>query len=138
MSNVDNLVPQNKRTKSEQRKIAQKGGIASGKARKRKKQLKEIVKIFLEQLPSSEKARKKLKEAGFEEDEMTNQALLVLTTFKQAMKGNMRAIEFLRDMSGENPYLELKAKEFKWKKEQVKEGKVIGNIPIVLVDDVNE
>ena len=38
--NDENLKPQNKRTKSEQREIARKGGIASGKSRRLKKPLR--------------------------------------------------------------------------------------------------
>lgn len=40
--NIDNLKPQNKRTKEEQRKIARMGGEASGKARAEKKKLSEF------------------------------------------------------------------------------------------------
>ena len=38
----ENLIPQNKRTKAEQREIARKGGVASGKARREKKLLSEF------------------------------------------------------------------------------------------------
>ena len=45
--NDRNLIPMNKRTPSEQREITRKGGIESGKARRRKKTLKDISKMFL-------------------------------------------------------------------------------------------
>ena len=49
MSNKkDNLIPQDKRTKSEQREIAQKGGIASGKARREKADLRKMAQTFLD------------------------------------------------------------------------------------------
>lgn len=38
----ENLVPQNRRTKEEQKNIARKGGIASGEARREKKRLSTI------------------------------------------------------------------------------------------------
>ena len=38
-----NLIPQNKRTKEEQRKIARMGGIASGKARREKQKKQQIL-----------------------------------------------------------------------------------------------
>ena len=41
MANEENLIPFNERTESEQRQIAQKGGIASGAARRRKRSMKE-------------------------------------------------------------------------------------------------
>jgi len=43
MANEENLIPQNKRTKSEQRKIAQKGGVASGEARRKKADLRRVL-----------------------------------------------------------------------------------------------
>ena len=42
MANEQNLRPQSMRTKSEQREVARKGGIASGEARREKKRLSEI------------------------------------------------------------------------------------------------
>lgn len=48
MINLQNLKPQNTRTKEEQREIARKGGIASGKARKEKKLVSDMVRSFLE------------------------------------------------------------------------------------------
>ena len=56
MAANDNLIPQNKRTKEEQREIARKGGIASGKARKERKTLKEELLLLLE----DEKIQKEL------------------------------------------------------------------------------
>lgn len=48
MANEQNLKPQNTRTKSERRKIAQKGGIASGKALLAKKTASEYAIAALE------------------------------------------------------------------------------------------
>jgi len=42
------LIPMNKRTKEEQKRIATQGGISSGIARKKKKELKERFKLGLE------------------------------------------------------------------------------------------
>ena len=44
---VKNLIPQNKRTKDEQSKIARMGGIASGEARREKKRISQIYADFL-------------------------------------------------------------------------------------------
>ena len=46
MANEQNLKPQNQRTKSEQRKIAQMGGIASGEKRRHQRDLREAVKAL--------------------------------------------------------------------------------------------
>ncbi|MFR1359072.1 MAG: hypothetical protein ACLSBB_17925 [Ruthenibacterium lactatiformans] len=50
MSNEKNLVPFTERTESEQRAIQQKGGIASGAARRRKRSLKEAADVYLSYL----------------------------------------------------------------------------------------
>jgi len=48
---IDNLVPQSERTKEEQRKIARMGGIASGEARRAKRDMRERMKMMLEEKP---------------------------------------------------------------------------------------
>lgn len=45
----ENLIPQNQRTKEEQREIARMGGIASGEARRKKREIAEIARMVLEQ-----------------------------------------------------------------------------------------
>ena len=46
MANIENLKPLNERTKEEQREIAKKGGISSGKARRRKADLRKAIQIM--------------------------------------------------------------------------------------------
>lgn len=60
--NEQNLTPQNRRTKSEQREIAKQGGIASGKARREKKAMRELLEDALAKVIKSktgEQATKK-------------------------------------------------------------------------------
>lgn len=60
--NEENLISQDKRTKSEQRKIAKQGGIASGKARREKKAMRELLEDALAKViksKSGEEATKK-------------------------------------------------------------------------------
>lgn len=60
--NEQNLTPQNRRTKSEQREIAKQGGIASGKARREKKAMRELLEDALAKViksKSGEEATKK-------------------------------------------------------------------------------
>lgn len=63
MSNEKNLIPFNKRTESEQREIAQQGGIASGKARRRKRSMKEAADYYLS-LPETDRRRGAVEDAG--------------------------------------------------------------------------
>lgn len=55
----EDLIPQNKRTKAEQKKIAQMGGIASGKARRKKADLRKAMQEALEQTFTDKKGEKR-------------------------------------------------------------------------------
>ena len=81
--NNENLIPLNKRTKSERREIARKGGIASGEKRRAQKMLQEEMLSILEH-PT---LRKQICQALIE----------------KAIKGNVHAFEIIRDIIGENP-----------------------------------
>lgn len=52
---VENLVPQNMRTKDRQREIARKGGIASGKARQEKRRIVDALVKMLREKPNGSK-----------------------------------------------------------------------------------
>jgi hypothetical protein len=64
MANEKNLIPQNMRTKEEQRKIARQGGIASGVVRKEKKLMSQIYAEFLEKEHDVEVGGEKKKLSG--------------------------------------------------------------------------
>jgi len=55
----EDLIPQNKRTKDEQKKIARMGGIASGKARRKKADLRKAMQEALEQTFTDKKGQKR-------------------------------------------------------------------------------
>lgn len=97
MANEENLKPQNKRTKSEQREIAKMGGKASGKARRKKANLKNALNTILTAEATSKTAQI-LEELGFEN---TNEMAIMLSLTQQAMKGNVRAIELINKMANE-------------------------------------
>lgn len=89
MANEQNLrVP----TSSEARKNGQKGGIASGEARRSKKLLRECLEILLE---------KEMK--GKNGETMSGAEALATKLFAEAMKGNVKAFEVLRDTAGQKP-----------------------------------
>lgn len=58
--NHSNLIPNTERTPEELREMGRKGGIASGKARRRKKQLKEVVEILTDDFLCSEEGKELL------------------------------------------------------------------------------
>lgn len=55
MANEENLIPANKRSESEVREIGRKGGIASGKARNKRKEQIELLKRLLDEPSKSGK-----------------------------------------------------------------------------------
>ena len=90
MANEQNLKPANKRTKSEHREIARKGGVASGKARRKKANLKKAFETILQADVASQNVKKQLEELGFA---TTNEMALAMVMMQKAMKGNVRAFE---------------------------------------------
>lgn len=88
--NKKNLIPNSQRTPEELREMTRKGGIASGKARRKKADLKKAMQTLLSMDVASEKSKQQLEELGVE---ATNEMLLAFATFQQAVKGNQRAVE---------------------------------------------
>lgn len=82
-NNEENLVSLADRTTEEQREIARKGGIASGKARKERKTMKEELLLLLSQGDTQEK--------------------ISLALLQEALNGNVKAYETIRDTVGEKP-----------------------------------
>lgn len=76
--NPQNLIPLNQRTKEEQRRIQEMGGIASGEARSFKKLLSEIGK-----------------ECASEKSSMEKKEFVARKLYELAGKGNLKAIELL-------------------------------------------
>lgn len=93
----ENLIPFNERTEEEQRKIQRKGGIASGKARREKADLKKKVNQILEMDVFSPQLKEMLEEKGLS---ATNQTAVATVLLQKALKGDMRAIELLAKMNG--------------------------------------
>lgn len=102
MANENNLIPTNERTKDEQREIAQKGGIASGEARRAKKTLRERVKMFGE-LKVDGKARKAMLDVGITDEDCDRFTQAAVSLFQKAMKGDVAAFNAIRDIIGEKP-----------------------------------
>lgn len=98
-----NLKPVNTRTKEEARKISQKGGIASGKARKAKKDAKEAAQMVLYETLISTKGKQALKEQGIElntKEEVYGIAGLMAGLLAQGMKGNAKSAKLLLEVAG--------------------------------------
>ena len=97
MAGIDNLIPNEKRTPEERRRNARKAGIASGKARREKADLKKKVNEILAMDVFSPQLKETLEEKGLS---ATNQTAIVTVLLQKALKGDMRAIELLAKMNG--------------------------------------
>lgn len=117
--NESNLVSLADRTTEEKRKIAIKGGIASGEARREKKAMKEQIKLLLSLPLKDKKAIKQLETLGIDTENIDNQMAMVIAMWQTALKGgkgSVAAATFLRDTVGEKPIEEVeitgKSKKF--------------------------
>ena len=90
MANEKNLIPNSQRTPKELRAMARKGGINSGKARRKKANLKKAFEVILEADVKSDKVKRQLEKMGFE---ATNEMALAMVMMQKAMKGDVRAFE---------------------------------------------
>lgn len=89
----DNLKPFGKgRSKEEAREAGRKGGIASGKARRQKKELKECCEAVLQNVIKNK--------AG---EELSGAEAMVLAQFQKALRGDAKAFELIRDTAGQKP-----------------------------------
>lgn len=87
MANEENLRPV--QSKSEARERGRNGGIKSGEARREKRKMCEILEILLS------------KNAG--NSDMSCKEAILVRAIKQAIDGDPRAREFIRDTIGEKP-----------------------------------
>lgn len=85
MANEQNLKPLNKRTKSEQREIAKKAGIASGKARKQKKYIKENLEELMSMDLKDIKLQENMRNFGILEEDMDIQQAISVSLVQQAL-----------------------------------------------------
>lgn len=80
------------RTTEEQREIARMGGIASGRARAEKRDLRKALELLLEQTFTDKKGVTR-----------TGAQALVEKLFAAAMSGNVKAFEVIRSTVGQDP-----------------------------------
>lgn len=99
MANERNLVPNSARTPSERRENASKAGIASGKARRRKKSMKQKMQLLLS-LPAADNDQAELSAMGVDPDDMDNEMVLVKALFIAAAAGDTRAFDRIQDVLG--------------------------------------
>ena len=92
MANPENLIPNEQRTPAERRENARKAGRASGESRRRRKAMREAFDELL--------SREFTDKEGNTTDGVT---ALVTRVYQKALKGDMKAVQFIRDTVGEMP-----------------------------------
>lgn len=119
MANENNLIPVTERSKEEARALSSKGGKASGVTRRRKKTMKDAMNLLLA-LPVDDANRAKMERLGIDPSIADNQMLMLIAAFQQAIKGNVRAMEFIKEITGSSAMTELDKTRLKLEKEKVK------------------
>lgn len=106
MANEQNLIPNSERTPSELREQTRRAGIASGKARREKKLIRETIEQILS-MPYKAGNIDELKDIQGLVDalgaNLTVQEMICVQLAKKAMKGDTKAAEYLRDTAGQKP-----------------------------------
>ena len=108
MANEANLIPANKRSKSELREMTRKGWINSGRSRRKKADLKKAFETILKADVSSDKTKQQLETLGFE---ATNEMALAMVMMQKAMKGDVRAFEQISKLAATDTKDSLDKKE---------------------------
>lgn len=111
MANEQNLIPNVTLSKEEAEKLGRAGGIASGKARRKKKLIKDNIELLLSLPIKNTKTKEQLKQLGIDDDEMNNQMALVIAMYQKAMKGDVQAFNTLRDTIGQKPIEKVETTE---------------------------
>lgn len=104
MANNENLKPV--RTTDEARKRGAAGGKKSGEARRQKKTMEQSLQILLNLAVSDSTLTDPTDNDVFNKvkgKNLTVQDKILVEVIKKALKGDLKAIEFLRDTSGQKP-----------------------------------
>lgn len=136
MANEQNLIPASKRSKSEARENSKKGGVESGKARRRKKALrtalKEAVSLTLKDLHPD------LREgimfaANIKDEKLTIADAVIGSIVRSACAGDPKMMKILLDTIGESADVRLREREVKLKEKSLDEGHTDNVAPITFV-----
>ena len=122
-NNEQNLIPASMRTPEERRRIAQKAGVASGEARRKKRNTKQTAKYVLELQPNlPKKVRDSMFNMGLdpESDDPDIRLISILAIAQKAMKGDLKAANMLLELSGDvNARVQLERDRLKLERERL-------------------
>lgn len=84
-------------------KLQEKDGKASGKSRKNKKYIKEIIEELLLMDSPECKLNEDMQKLGIAKEDMSIQMAMCVMLVKQAVLGNLKAYQLIRDQIDQNP-----------------------------------
>lgn len=102
MPNEQNLIPMDQRSQSEARDFGQKGGVASGVSRRRKRSLKEAADLFLSLPVADQREWNKIAKSGVDPEDIDNQMAIIIGLTTKAVKGDAKAAKVLIALLGED------------------------------------
>ena len=108
MANAENL---RVLSTSEAREIGSKGGKASAEARRQRRTLKEQMELLLSLPVKDESTKTFIESLGIDADKIDNATAITLSMYQEALKGNTKAYELIRDTLGEKPTDKLTIEE---------------------------
>ena len=133
--NDENLIPVTKRSKSEARAISRKGGINSGKARRKKADLKKAMNAVLNAGVNSEQLKELLK--SFNLPTTNEYALSLSVVAKGIKKGDAKVLEVVYDIVREKDKGDKEEQKARTEQIKAQTNKLSGdNSEIEYLDDV--
>ena len=115
----DNLIKSAELPPEERSRRARIAAKASAEARRKKKSMKNAMNLLLQQ-DVSQANKELLINMGIPEDETNNMMLVMVSAFKQALNGNVKAMEFIAHITGANAMSEAEKERLKIEKEKIK------------------
>lgn len=104
---TENLIPLNRRSEEEKRKITSAGAHACNEVRRKKKELRELTQSFLQQEAIGE-VKENLERMGFDAEDMTNLAAILGSMFMKVLKsGDLNAARTIIEWSGMSPMQQI-------------------------------
>lgn len=90
-------------THDEATRNGKKGGEASGKSRRKKKQMKDMLEYILQLEVTDDDLRGEMRRMGIDDEQMTINALTCYAMVRKAVDGDTKAAEFIALMTGQKP-----------------------------------
>lgn len=110
--NEKNLIPLNQRSQRKRKEIARMGALASNKKQAEKRAMKELLESLLSLNCGKEEDLNKLKEYGSKDKSYKSRiAVALIEKATSGQNGDMKAIELILNITGENEKKEEENKE---------------------------